>query len=114
MIQERVVPVVLSVLVIVLVAMVQERSRYLAAIIAAMPLSAPLAMWIVFSASRGDQGQTADFVGSMVIGSAATLIFVVACWIGFRQAWGFLVTLSVASALWLAVVSLPRLVGGWR
>lgn len=63
MIQERVVPVVLSVLVILLVAVVQERSRHLAAIIAAMPLSAPLAMWIVFSATHGDQRQTADFVG---------------------------------------------------
>ena len=113
-IQDRVVPVVLAVLVIVLVAVVQERSRYLAAIIATMPLSAPLAMWIVFSASRGDQGQTAAFVGSMVVGFAGTLLFVVACWIGFRQAWGFLVTLSVASAVWLAVVALPRLVGGWR
>jgi len=38
------IPVILSVLVIILVAIVQERSRYLAAIIAAMPLTAPLAM----------------------------------------------------------------------
>ena len=89
MIRERVVPVALSVLVIVLVAMVQERSRYLAAIIAAMPLTAPLAMWIVFSASQGDQRQTADFVGSMVVGFAATLVFVLTCWFGLREAWGF-------------------------
>ena len=51
----RVVTVLLSVLVVVLVAGVQERSRHLAAIIATMPLTAPLAMWIVLSASRGDQ-----------------------------------------------------------
>jgi uncharacterized membrane protein (GlpM family) len=113
-IQERVVPVVLSVLVIVLVSLLQGRSRYLAAIIAAMPLTAPLAMWIVFSASRGDQRQMADFVASLVVGFAAAFLFVVACWIGFRQAWGFLVTLSVASVVWLAAVSLPRLVDGWR
>jgi glycerol-3-phosphate acyltransferase PlsY len=43
-----VLPVVLSVLVIVVVAVVQERSRHLAAIIATVPLTAPLAMWIVF------------------------------------------------------------------
>ena len=31
-------------------------------------LTAPLAMWIVFSGSRGDHRQTADFVGSMIAG----------------------------------------------
>lgn len=72
MIPGRVVTVLLSVLVVVLVAVVQERSRHLAAIIATMPLTAPLAMWIVLSASRGDQHQTADFVGPMVIGSVGS------------------------------------------
>jgi hypothetical protein len=61
MIRERVVPVALSVLVIVLVAILQERSRYLAAILATVPLTAPLAMWIVYGATRGDLGQTTEF-----------------------------------------------------
>lgn len=112
-IRERAVPVVLSVLIIVLVAMVQEHSRHLAAVLATMPLTAPLAMWIVFSASRGDQQQTADFVSSMVFGSIASLVFILVCWFGLRQAWGFLVTLLIASAIWLALVLLPRWVGGW-
>jgi uncharacterized membrane protein (GlpM family) len=88
-ISDKAVTVILSVVIVVLVAVVQERSRTLAAIIATMPLTAPLAMWIVFSASRGDQRQTGDFVGSMVVGSVASLVFVLACWLGFRHAWGF-------------------------
>ena len=111
MIPERAVTVLLSVLVVVLVAVVQERSRHLAAIIATMPLTAPLAMWIVFSASRGDQRQTADFVGAMIIGSVASLFFVLACWFALRQEWGFLVTLALASAIWLLVVLVPRWIG---
>ena len=111
MISERAVTVLLSVLVVVLVAVVQERSRHLAAITATMPLTAPLAMWIVFSASRGDQRQTADFVGSMVIGSVASLLFVLACWFGLRQEWGFLVTLASASTIWLLIVLVPRWIG---
>ena len=105
MIPERAVTVLLSVLVVVLVAVVQERSRHLAAIIATMPLTAPLA--IVFSASRGDHRQTADFLGSMVIGSVASLLFVLACWFGLRQEWGFLVTLAFASTIWLLIVLVP-------
>ena len=111
MIPERAVTVLLSVLVVVLVAAVQERSRHLAAIIATMPLTAPLAMWIVFSASRGDQRQTADFVGSMVIGSVASLLFVLVCWFGLRQEWGFLVTLALAATIWLLIVLVPRWIG---
>jgi len=108
---ERVVTVLLSVLIIVLVAVVQERSRHLAAIIATMPLTAPLAMWIVFSASGGNQRQTGEFVGSMVIGSVASLVFVLASWLGFRLAWGFLATLGFAAALWLLIALIPGLIG---
>jgi hypothetical protein len=99
--------------VIVAVAVLQARSRYLAAIAATMPLTAPLAMWIVFSATGGDQRQTAEFVGSMAAGFAASLLFIAACWFGFRQAWGFAPTLLAASAMWLAAVALARLVARW-
>src|SRR6185503_18203513 len=111
--RERVVPVVLSVLIIVLVAVVQERSRHLAAIIATVPLTAPLAMWIVFSATQGDHRQTADFAASMLVGLVASFVFVLACWVGFRQQWSFPVVLVFGSTIWLAIVSIPSLVGRW-
>src|SRR5215510_12420239 len=109
--RERVVPVVMSVVIILAVAVAQERSRHLAAIIATMPLTAPLAMWIVFSASGGDPGRTADFVGSMVLGSVASLIFVLACWVGLRQGCSLVNTVAFAAAVWLVVVLAPRWVG---
>ncbi len=111
--RERVVPVVLSVLIIVLVAVVQERSRHLAAIIATMPLTAPLAMWIVFSATQGDHRQTADFAASMFVGVVASFVFLLACWFGFRQQWSFPLVLVFGSTIWLAIVLLPSLVGRW-
>jgi hypothetical protein len=101
---ERAVTALLSVLIVVLVAVIQERSRHLAAIVATMPLTAPLAMWIVYSATRGDQRQTSDFVGSMILGSVGSLVFVLACWFGFRQEWGFVVTLGLAAAVWVLIV----------
>lgn len=68
------------IIVIVLVAVVQERSRHLAAVLASMPLAAPLALWIVFSATKGDHQQTANFAASMVVGFISSLVFIVACW----------------------------------
>jgi uncharacterized membrane protein (GlpM family) len=75
--QERLFPVVVSVVVIILVAVVQERSRYLAAVLASMPLTAPLALWIVFSATKGDHQQTANFAAAMVVGFIGSLAFIV-------------------------------------
>ena len=111
MIPEKLVTVLLSVLIVVLVAVVQDRSRHLAALVATMPLTAPLAMWIVYSASRSDHRQTADFVSSMLVGIAGNVVFVLACWLGFRREWGFLTTLGFGAAAWLLVVLIPRWVG---
>jgi uncharacterized membrane protein (GlpM family) len=108
---ERVVTVLLSVLVVIVVAVVQERSRHLAGIIATMPLVSPLALWIVFSASGGDQRQTATFARSLVIGAVASLAFVLACWLGLRQEWGLLGSLGFAAVMWLLIAFLPRWVG---
>jgi hypothetical protein len=111
--RERLLPVVLSVIIIVAVALLQERSRHLAALLAAMPLTAPLAMWIVFSASQGDYRQTADFVASMALGFVAALAFIAACWFGLRHQWGFPVVLGLGAVVWLASVVLPSLVWRW-
>ena len=61
----------------------------------------------MFSASGGNQRQTGEFVGTMIIGSVASLAFVLACWLGLRQAWGFLLTLAFASAIWLLIALVP-------
>ena len=44
----------------------------------------------------------------MVAGTAASLVFVLVCWLGLRHAWGLGMTLVVASVVWLAVVT------GWQ
>jgi uncharacterized membrane protein (GlpM family) len=99
---DKVIPVLLSIVIIVLVAVVQEKSRTLAAIIATMPLTAPLAMWVVFSSTNGDHIKTSEFVGSMVSGVLATFMFIVACWLALRQRWPLPIVLLAGGAAWLA------------
>jgi uncharacterized membrane protein (GlpM family) len=106
---EKAVPVIVSVVIIVLVAVVQERSRGLAAIVAMLPLTAPLAAWIVFSASGGDHQHTAQFVRSMLGASIATVVFVVVCWYGLRQQWPFPIVMVIAFAVWGVLVAVPHL-----
>lgn len=111
---QKVVPVVISVVVIILVAVIQERSRAAAAILSVMPLAIPLAAWIVFSATGGDHGQTAEFVKSMLVGLLATMAFVAACWLSLRARWAFPVAILVGFAAWGAVVALIALVARLR
>ena len=111
---QKVVPVVISVVVIILVAVIQERSRAAAAILSVMPLAIPLAAWIVFSATGGDHGQTAEFVKSMVVGLLATMAFVAACWLALRARWAFPAAIAVGFAAWGAVVGLIALVARLR
>ena len=93
-----------------LVAIVQDRSRDLAAILATLPLTAPLAAWIVFSASGGDHQHTAHFVRSMLAASIATVLFVVVCWYGLQQRWPFAVVMVIAFGAWGMLVAVPYLV----
>ena len=102
---EKIIPVLLSVVVIVLVAIVQEKSRFFAAILASMPLSAPLALWIVYSSTAGDHEKTAEFAGSLVVGVLATLVFVIGTWLGLRQRWPLAGALAAGGAGWLAFVA---------
>lgn len=110
---DKIVPVLASVAIIVLVSVIQERSRFLAAILSSMPLMAPLAMWIVWSATRGDHEQTAAFAGSMVVGVAATLAFVVGTWAALRQHVTLGWALCAGAAVWLVVLAGGRLLQSW-
>src|SRR5262245_1477872 len=105
---DKIVPVLASIVIIVLVSIVQEKSRFLAAVLASMPLTAPLALWIVWSASKGNHEQTAEFAGSMVLGAAATLSFIIGTWLALRQRLAFGWVLASGSVVWLIVLGVGK------
>jgi len=108
MTSSRIIPVILSIAVIVLVALVQERSKYLAAIVATMPVSAPLALWVVYAANRDKPEQVAGFTLSMAGGIAATGAFILASWLTLRMRLPLGVVLLVGYTAWAAVALIIR------
>jgi hypothetical protein len=96
----RIVPIVLSMAVLVIVAVVQERSRYLAAIIATMPVSVPLALWVVYAANRNQTERVVAFTFSMLAGLLATAAFVLASWAALRLRLPLLGVIAVGYAAW--------------
>jgi hypothetical protein len=94
----QVMPVVVSIVVIIAVAMVRSYSKTLAAITATMPVNIPLAMWIVYSGENGDHDTVAQFAGSLFAGLGATILFTVVLWLAARAGLG-LVPMPVVSYL---------------
>ena len=102
-------PVLFSIVVIVAVAILEKQSKFVAAITATMPLTAALAIWIVYSSSEGESESMTDFSRGLVLGILPTIAFVVAAWLSFRAGLKLVPTLAIAYATW--AVGIGVLVG---
>ena len=81
---QDILPVVLSIAVIILVAILEKQSKLFAALTATMPLAAPLALWIVYSSNAGDKNVMSQFSLSLLLGLLPTLAFLITVWLAAR------------------------------
>lgn len=81
---QDILPVVLSIMVIILVAVLEKQSKLIAALTATMPLAAPLALWIVYSSNAGDKTAVSQFSLSLLLGLLPTMAFLVTVWLAAR------------------------------
>ena len=80
-------PVILSIIVIILVAILERHNRWVAAITATMPLGAPLALWIVYASARGETQAVSEFSFNMFLGVLPTVGFLLFAWFAARAGW---------------------------
>jgi hypothetical protein len=110
------IPVVTSFIVLVLVAVLERQSKLFAAVTATMPLTMPLALWIVYSANRGEQLALEKFTSGLVLGIIPTFAFAVAVWLASRAGFKLAPILVTGYAVWvvtlLTVLGLRRIIGG--
>ena len=97
---QDIVPVVLSILVIVLVAVFEKHSKLFAAITATMPLATPLALWIVYSANEGNKQVISQFSLSLLLGVLPTLAFLVTVWLAARAGMKLVPILLTGYSVW--------------
>jgi hypothetical protein len=77
-------PVLLSIVVKILVAVVEKQSKLAAAVTATMPIGATLALWIVYSANEGERKTMEQFSTGLLVGIIPTIGFLVAAWLSSR------------------------------
>jgi len=106
----------MSIGVIVLVAVLERHSKLVAAITATMPLSAPLALWIVYASAGGDRATVAQFSRGLLIGLIPTVGFMVTVWLAARAGMKLAPILLAGYGAWglvLVVVVALRKILGW-
>ena len=113
---QDVIPVILSILIIILVAVLEKQSKLIAAITATMPLSVVLGLWVVYASAGGDQDAVNSFTTGLLIGIVPSVIFLIAVWFGSRQGLQLIPLIGVGYAAWgLALILIlgVRKLFGW-
>ncbi|GIK63081.1 MAG: hypothetical protein BroJett018_08750 [Chloroflexota bacterium] len=72
----KILPVIISIVIIIFVAIVRQYSRTVAAITATMPLNVPLALWIAYSAEDNSHEKLGEFSTGLFIGIIPTVVFI--------------------------------------
>ncbi len=107
----KLVQIGISLVVIAFVAWIGDRQRHLAGLAAAMPLTIPLTMWIVFTKTGHDYQKTAEFAGGAITSILGTTVFVVVCYLLLRARLHFGLVIAGGYLAWFAVIALlPQLV----
>jgi uncharacterized membrane protein (GlpM family) len=107
---QDILPVLASIAIIILVAVVEKQSKFAAAITAVMPIGATLALWIVYAANEGDKQTMDSFGQGLLIGIIPTLGFLVVTWLVARAGWKLGPILALGYAVWGVGVGLTFLV----
>jgi F0F1-type ATP synthase assembly protein I len=106
----KIVQIGISLVVIAFVTWIGDRQCHLAGLAAAMPLTIPLTMWIVFTNTGHDYQKTAEFAGGAITSILGTTVFVLVCYALLRARLHFGLVLAGGYAAWFAViVLLPQL-----
>jgi hypothetical protein len=114
---QKIFPVATSIAIILAVALLRDRSRAAAAVLATMPINVPLALWVVASGSGDDPKVVADFTRSLIAGLVPSLIWLGVVFLAVRAGWGVLPAIGagyvvwaalIAGLFWLGALALPR------
>jgi hypothetical protein len=92
------------------VALLSDRSRAMAGILATAPINIPIILWILWGKADGDYVSITDATQSMLAGIMSTACFIAVCWYGFGRRWPFALTLAAGYLVWAAVAFGPALV----
>lgn len=102
----RTTPVIVSIAIIILIAIVRQYSKTLAAITVTMPLNIPLGMWIVYSGSDNHQVALAEFSEAAMMNIIPTIVFLIVAWQLSKIGFSLLQTIIIGYIAWAGCLGL--------
>lgn len=109
----RVLPVIVSICIILIVAVVRNYSRTLASIAATMPINLPLALWVVSAGETHDQAAMTEFTKGLIINLVPTFFFIIVAWLAFRAGWTLVPAVIAGYAAWGVILLAITLLRTW-
>jgi hypothetical protein len=97
---QRWLPVATSIAIILVVAVLRDRSRSVAAVVATMPINVPLALWVISSGADGDSRVISDFMRATLIGLAPSVVWIGIVLAATRAGWGIWPAMAVGYVVW--------------
>ncbi len=94
----RVLPVIVSIIIIITIAILREYSKTLAAIASTMPINLPLGLWLVYGSSA--KAEIEPFTRSLMLNLVPTFAFVVIAWLASRAGWKLVPMVVAGYAGW--------------
>lgn len=112
---QDILPVLVSILVIIAVAVLEKQSKLFAAITATMPIGATLGLWIVYAANQGERVAVGQFSRGMLLGILPSVAFLISVWLAARAGLKLVPMLLAGYATWgsgvVLLVAFRRLLG---
>ena len=101
----RVAPVLVSIAIIILIAIVRQYSKAFAAIAATMPINLPLGMWIVSSGSENPQAALSEFTEAALVNLLPSVIFMLVAWQVSKAGYSLVLTILLGYVAWALSLS---------
>ena len=97
---QEILPVLISIIIIILIAIIGRTNRFLAATTATMPINVALGMWIIYSSSGGDAKSVSEFSQGLLIAIIPTIGFLVTIWLASRAQLKIIPMLLLGYSVW--------------
>ena len=105
---QKLLPVATSIAIIIVVAVLREKSRTLAAIFGTMPINMPFAMWLVSSSTTNEQTQPLmiNFTGSLITGLITSVAWLLVVYVLLRLGFGLIASILGGYVMWAVLLAL--------
>ena len=110
---QRIVQLLISFAILTGVALISEKSRSLAGILAVLPINVTLALWLVASNNPDDSKLAADFSRMMLLGLLPGIVFLGVCWAAFRRGWSLPLAIGTGYVVWALAMGAYKGIEWW-